>query len=81
MSLAGDLGRLFRGLVSRMAWTSSSAVSFLIATALRWFRSPRCCGGFVSSFSRLVLSLLAGAVVSSMCLVVRVRHTATALRN
>ena len=75
-----ELGPVFRGLVSRLAWISSSAVSFFIVKALvsvvsrlRWFRF------FDFLVSRLAFGLLAGAVVS--CLVARVRHTATTLLN
>ena len=51
--LAGLLLPAFRGLVSRRASISSSAVSFFLLFGLsvwRWFRSHRGCGGIVSSF-------------------------------
>ena len=77
---------MFRVLASRLACTPSSVVSLLIAKALcpalvsvvsrlRWSRF------FVFLVARLVLGLLAGAVVSFRSIVVRVRHTGTTLLN
>ena len=48
---------------------------FGVSLVTRWSRI------FVFLVSRLALGLLAGAVVSCLCLVVRVRHTATTLLN